>query len=126
MSKLRNLPKNKKKLINAIIKGKDYDYTYLLQFEQLKLQSILEYFQRSTVVDHHRDIQRIQLCINLLQILIDEPFGKKCNTKNKHRFDLFGVESNLPDKYIINGLYIEKAKHLYYELRKTWTDTWWD
>jgi hypothetical protein len=94
------------------------------------------YFKILNIVDHEDDIRYINICINLLDILIDDggglmdyknmKFKKYVNTKNFKRFI-----PNAPTSYdnleICNcDVYMAKAKHLYYEILKNKITNWWD
>ena len=115
---------------------KPYDYTYIWRVERAHLIETKSYFQISNFFDHTDDIRYIDICINLLDILIDDgdglmdyknmKFKKYVNTKNFKRFI-----QNAPTSYdnleICNyDVYMAKAKHLYYEILKNKITNWWD
>lgn len=115
---------------------KPYDYTHIWRVERAHLIETKSYFQISNSFDHTDDIKYINICINLLDILIDDgdglmdyknmKFKKYVNTKNFKRFI-----QNAPTSYdnleICNyDVYMAKAKHLYYEILKNKITNWWD
>ena len=115
---------------------KPYDYTHIWRVERAHLIETKSYFQISNSFDHTDDIKYINICINLLDILIDDgdglmdyknmKFKKYVNTKNFKRFI-----QNAPTSYdnleICNyDVYMTKAKHLYYEILKNKITNWWD
>lgn len=115
---------------------KPYDYTHIWRVERAHLIETKSYFQISNIFDHTDDIKYIDICINLLDILIDDgdglmdyknmKFKKYVNTKNFKRFI-----PNAPTSYdnleICNyDVYMAKAKHLYYEILKNKITNWWD
>lgn len=117
--------------------SRPYDYTYIWRVERAHLIEMKSYFKISNVVDHDDDIRYIDICINLLDILIDDGFGvfdyrnmkmqKYVNIKNANRFKL-----NATTSYDINAdiydfdIYMLKVKHLYYEILKNKITNWWD
>lgn len=115
---------------------KPYDYTHIWRVERAHLIETKSYFQISNSFDHTDDIKYIDICINLLDILINDggglmdyknmKFKKYVNTKNFKRFI-----PNAPTSYdnleICNyDVYMAKAKHLYYEILKNKITYWWD
>lgn len=115
---------------------KPYDYTYIWRVERAHLIETKSYFQISNIFDHTDDIRYIDICINLLDILIDDgdgsmdyknmKFKKYVNTKNSKRFI-----PNTPTSYdnleFCNcDVYMAKVKHLYYEILKNKITNWWD
>lgn len=122
-------------VIREAISGHPYDSCFLLKLEQAKLKEMLEYFQRSDIVDHTNDIKWIKICINLLDIIINEPEDQRyINIENMWRFVwptdyTKGVEKEDVEHYY--KLYPQhlrwvKANHLYYEIRNIYTSRWWD
>ena len=116
--------------------SRPYDYTHIWRVERAHLIETKSYFQISNIFDHTDDIKYIDICINLLDILIDDgdelmdyknmKFKKYVNTKNFKRFI-----QNAPTSYdnleICNyDVYMAKAKHLYYEILKNKITNWWD
>ena len=120
-------------LVKEAIFSKDFDYAYLLQLEQAKLKSMYNYFNSYRYTSDWKRIRsQIKICIDLLDILINEDYTKKVNVRNIDRFT-----KNLDKKdnseglknFIIthpNELAYLKANNLYYEIRKQYTKTWWD
>ena len=119
-------------LIKEAAQGYPYDPCYLLRLEQAKLKAMLSYMERSEIVDHTNNIKWIKICINLLDIIIEEPEidPKLINTRNCLRFSIKHRSS--PEKVINyykrwpNDLRWLKANYLYYEIRKLYTSHWWD
>lgn len=117
------------------ISGYPYDSGFLLKLERAKLKEMLEYFKRSDIVDHTNDIKWIKICINLLDIIIEEPEDYPyVNIQNMWRFIrptdyAKGVEKENVEHYYKSypqDLRWVKAEHLYYEIRKRYTTHWWD
>lgn len=117
---------------------KPYDYTHIWRVERAHLIETKSYFQISKIFDHTDDIKYIDICINLLDILIDDgdglmdyknmKFKKYVNTKNFKRF-----KPNAPAPASCDNLeicnydvYMVKVKHLYYEILKNKIQNWWD
>jgi hypothetical protein len=95
------------------------------------------YFKISNVVDHEDDIRYIDICIKLLDILIDDGLGafdyenmkmqKYVNVKNANRFKLNTTAICDINTEIYNfDIYMLKVKHLYYEILKNKITDWWD
>lgn len=127
------------KVINQAVTDPPYDWEYLLRLEKAKLQEMLNYFKSmSHTFDHDNDIKWINICIKLIDIIVEgnifdtpEEVGKYVNTRNMKRFYHLGkgvtwdkVEEQV--KRWPNDLRILKAENLYYEIRKEYTRSWWD
>ena len=122
----------KLRIVHEVIAGHPYDSSYLLHLEKYKLKEMLDYFKRSNITDHTHNIKWIQICLNLLDIIIEEPEvdPNTINTRNCLRFAPY---SKAPVEDIIdyykrwpNDLRWLKANHLYYEIRKQYTSHWRD
>lgn len=110
-----------------------YDYTYLWRVERAHLIEMMSYFKLSHVVEHKEDIKYINICIKLLDILIDDGYEifdyenmkvkKYVNIKNANRF--MSNSSNSGEMYYFD-VYMSKVKHLYYEILKNKINNWWD
>lgn len=124
------------KFIKACHNTWPWDWAYLLRLEQAKLQEMKCYFKStSDTFDHINDIKWIEICIKLLDIIIDQPEGYPyVNTKNLWRFvrsTKFASGAKPEDVENYYNLYPQdlrwiKAWNLYYEIRKIYTGNWWD
>jgi hypothetical protein len=133
-----NITRSKFNLIKQTITGEPYDYGFLLQLEQAKLIEMRDYFAKQEYFDHRHDIRYINICISLLDILINTTYFDTpeetpyVNTRNAMRFynprtckaTVDEVVSYL--KKYPNDLRYTKAETLYYEIRKQYTTEWWD
>lgn len=126
----------KRKIVKAI--GQPWDWTYMLQLEKAKLETMLSYFNQSHIIaDEEIVIRDIKLAISLIDIIIDEGMsnttfenGKlhdnnKVNLRNANRFVSYKFLS--ADFLCVKGLVrTEKAWHLYHKLRLYKMRNWWD
>lgn len=119
----------KRKIRNWIIKklvGKKwFEDCELLTLEKYGLQCMIDYFTKFPVKyeGEERDLERMRLCIKLIDIIIEEPYNCKVNLRNMKRFTEW-TDTEHPE-YFGDYLYLLKATNLYYELRKNWTKNWW-
>lgn len=131
-----NLTRARYEVIVKAITSPPYDWSYLLRLEQAKLREMKRYFELTNgTFDHTDDIRWINICIKLLDIIINEPEDHLyVNTRNMWRFIrptdyAKGVEKEDVEHYY--NLYPQdlrwvKANQLYYEIRKQYTHRWWD
>lgn len=115
---------------------KPYDYTHIWRVDRAHLIETKSYFQISKLFDHTDDIRYIDICINLLDILIDDgdglmdyknmKFKKYVNTKNLKRFVANAPTSDDNLELCNYDIYMAKVKHLYYEILKNKIQNWWD
>lgn len=92
-------------------------------------------FQNELYIWPWNDVKYIDICIKLLDILIDDGyklfdydnhiFLKYVNIRNDNRFN---VSKNTYDDIEIYcfDVYIAKVKNLYYEILKNKINNWWD
>jgi hypothetical protein len=132
-----NLTLARLRLIGETITDPPYDYCYLLRLERAKLQEMANYFSHVDFVDHTRDIYWINICIRLIDIITDDETTTdtpKVNTNNMWRFININrirpgvLPSEVEDYYKAypSDLRQAKANALYYEIRKQYTQGWWD
>ena len=131
-----NLTLARLRLIGETITDPPYDWSYLLRLEQAKLIEMRDYFiMMSHDFDHRNDIKWINICINLIDIIVNQPEEHPyVNTNNMWRFInptdyVKGVAiKDVEDYYKAypQDLRWVKAEHLYYEIRKRYTSGWWD
>lgn len=131
-----NLTRTRWDVIVEAISSPPFDWSYLSRLERAKLYEMKSYFElTSGTFDHKNDIRWINICIKLLDIIIDEPEDQRyVNTRNMWRFIrptdyAKGVKKENVEQYY--KLYPQdlrwvKAEHLYYEIRKRYTSRWWD
>ena len=130
-----NLTISKLNVIKHAISDYPYDWADLMELEKAKLEEMHNYFSKSWHVDHKHDLRWIKICIDLLDIIINEPEDHPyVNTQNMWRFIrstdyVKGVEKKDVEHYYKSypqDLRWVKAEHLYYEIRKRYTSHWWD
>lgn len=131
-----NFTRSRFNVIKQAIVGEPYDWSNLLRLEQAKLIEMRDYFMMmSNDFDHHADIKWINICIDLIDIIVDQPDEHPyVNTNNIWRFisptDYVKgvVKVDVEDYYRAypQDLRYIKAEHLYYEIRKRYTGHWWD
>lgn len=131
MSRNRNtVAKKYSKFLN---KDKDWDWEYMLELEKFKLERMSKYFSESKLtIDWERMVREINLCIKLINIVIDQDFigylnneNKKLpyiNTRNYKRFVNYFYERE--SSY--DNLRQTKALHLYNLIRTYRMRSWWD
>lgn len=120
-----------------------YDFDNYFRLERAKLVQMLEYFQISVIVETSKIVRDLKICINLLDIILENTtvidasatgimwpkdgekfYNRDINTNNMFRFISIKHESYYMDN--LDEYYIEKAKHLYFEILKNRIFTWWD
>lgn len=120
-----------------------YDFDNYFRLERAKLVQMLEYFQISDIVETSKIVRDLKVCINLLDIILgnttvidasatgimwpkdgEKFYNRDINTNNMFRFISIKHESYYMDN--LDEYYIEKAKHLYFEILKNRIFTWWD
>ena len=124
------------KLIGRAINDPPYDWTYLLKLERAKLIEMRDYFKMmSNDFNHEPDIKWINICINLIDIIAEQPEDHPyVNVNNMWRFIrstdyVKGVIKEDVEHYYKSypqDLRWVKAEYLYYEIRKRYTACWWD
>ena len=122
--------------INVVRCSKPYDWEYLMKIEQAYLKRMLCYMQESEYFDHSNNIKWMNMCIKLLDIIIDDEgqdSNRKMNYNNIDRFirkpmkdgvlwdDVVDYYKKYPDDYRF-----VKSWYLYFEIRKNYTGNWWD
>ena len=131
-----NLTRARWDVIVEAISSPPFDWSYLSRLERAKLYEMKSYFELTNgTFDHTNDIRWINICIKLLDIIIDEPEDHRyVNTNNMWRFirstDYVNgvIKEDVEDYYksYPQDLRWVKAEHLYYEIRKRYTSHWWD
>ena len=120
-----------------------YDFDNYFRLERAKLVQMLEYFQISVIGETSIIVRDLKICINLLDIILENTtvidasatgimwpkdgekfYNRDINTNNMFRFISIKHESYYMDN--LDEYYIEKAKHLYFEILKNRIFTWWD
>ena len=110
----------------------DFDFFYLLKLERYKIKQMSKFFKtRAIVASADRTAQELDLCYNLLTIVMYEKPGI-VNTRNASRFlNEYSVEMlKNPDNkikgYMYTDLRVKKAWNLYCKIRLERTFYWWD
>lgn len=129
------LTKNHLICVKESFNAMPYDYSYLWRVEKAHLIEMRDYFKISHITGHEDDIKYIDICIKLLDILIDDGyhlydidknvFKKYVNIKNDYRFNISKQYHNDLEIYCLE-VYLQKVKHLYYEILKNKITNWWD
>lgn len=124
------------RLIGRAINDPPYDWSYLLRLERAKLIEMRDYFKMmSNDFNHESDIKWINICINLIDIIAEQPEDHPyINVNNMWRFIrstdyVKGVKKEDIEHYYKSypqDLRWVKAEYLYYEIRKRYTARWWD
>lgn len=110
----------------------DFDCSSVLEVERHQIFRIKKTLKFRT----SRDIERINLAISLISIILEEDnfldcsegkwiMNKYVNTRNSNRFG-FSDRNLVTHPVIKNGLRQEKAWHLYHKLRLYHLREWWD
>lgn len=132
-AKIRNIKyryqyiKNHIKFLISCYKTKTFDCLFLLDVEKAKMLEMKEYFRSiSHIRDRDRIIKEMDICIKLIDIIREyqDQDNIYINIRNKSRFvkpEYFKFYDTYKDE-----LRLIKAEHLYYEIRKKYTRTWWD
>ena len=142
------------KMVWEAFKGFPHDHSYMWRLERAKLIEMKRYFiYSSDTFSHEGDIYWINVCIKLLDILIEDDlweyqtedgkvynsddiieapfdsliavFNRYVNVKNQTRFFNVYTDEDIYNSYK-HYLYTEKVKHLYYEILKNKINDWWD
>lgn len=124
------------------LKSMPYDATYTWKIEKARLIELKRYFiYSSDTFDHENDIKWINICIRLLDILIGDGFSecyvegensmdlvfiKYVNIKNLNRFIPFMTSNECCHDSVLQLVYMEKVKNLYYEIIKNNIYSWGD
>ena len=122
-------------------RDRDYDYSYLLRLEQLKLKKMSERIRGYE--DSKRMCQLMRTCIKLIDIIIDGdiPDTDKVTYVNDRNFMRFwpyyqNIENDIINdskienkkqylSYIKCDLRVEKAFTLYNKIRQRYLRKWW-
>lgn len=143
------------KTVWEAFKGFPHDHSYMWRLERAKLIEMKRYFiYSSDTFSHERDIYWINVCIKLLDILIEDDlweyqtengkvyksddvieehfdslravFNRYVNTTNAARFTNIYDEEALGYDTFRHYIYTKKAENLYYEILKNEIYGWWD
>lgn len=118
-------------LFKTIINDQPWDFWYIYKLEREKLNHVLWFFKSKYAdTEHERDIQDLQLCINLLDIFLEDKKPKTVNIKNYYRFFPKHIKQS---KTILKffkehpeDVYRNKALYIYHKIRERRTPAWWD
>ena len=121
------------KFIREARKSQPYDWSHLLKIEKAYLERMRNYMQDSKYFDHDNNIKWITICINLLNIIIEEPDDPVyVNLRNAYRFYPRGMTPHKIDPWMEymktypQDLRWQKAYDLYFAIRKEYSTYWWD
>ena len=76
------LTKNHLICVKESFNAMPYDYSYLWRVEKVHLIEMRDYFKISHITNHENDIKYIDICIKLLDILIDDGYDLYDTDKN--------------------------------------------
>lgn len=110
----------------VIWKDRSWDYVFMLMLEQHKLKQMLEHHEKYRTFEEVENVIRdLKLCIELLDIVIEDDFRSKkyVNFRNKDRFD---KGHNVFYKQYPGTLRNTKAWYLYNKIKTYKLDNWWD
>lgn len=108
-----------------------YDWSFILQILERKIEYNIGYwYYHQRYVGWDKDVARMELCCQLIDIVVDESYRKIpiVNYKNAYRFN---KEFELSDDKDIMNLHIrelrkKKAFHLIFKLLDKEMCRWWD
>lgn len=121
-----------------------YDFDNYFRLERAKMVQMLEYFQLSVIAETSKIVRDLKICINLLDIILENTqlvenhtTGILCPEEDKKYWYTRHINAKNMDRFIskkykefyeanLDEYYIEKAKHLYFEILKNRIFTWWD
>ena len=115
----------------------DFDYSSILMVEQNQIKRVRDGIYKERIHSGwNYTVSRMDLAINLLDILLDDgslvvtdkwEVTKYVNTRNAKRFLTDGAIERINNGYVflLQDLYKEKAKRLYYKVRERYTEDWW-
>lgn len=158
--KITNIPyhfrnmKRKMKLIDCVIKDKDWDYCYIYKLLLAKLENVQEYYISDRISESwNGNEQKIKYAIGILKHLIDtstESYPEHINTNNIknyvpedmlkyynfHNEDKPFKDWKSPFMSNINGkdldrinrhaFYDDKARQILFKLLERYMPFWWD
>lgn len=149
----RKCNKDQKNLVKTAYQFEPWDPIYLLEVEQAAIIRMMNYHKTHCFVEGWETIVRdMQLCISLLDLMIDEAsryiicdgnitfgdvsanhykFNKYVNASNAKRFLPTEVLekaalNSFEDCFVQQELYLRKVRHLYHKIRYDKDMTWWD
>lgn len=148
--KLRKQNKNKRDLLRAVNKDRDWDYAFIYILLRKKLSNIVDYVERGDSVSETKEwrLQWLKRCVSLLDILISEHVDSNVhiNTQNAKRFlpeskfltfdnititnetflEAIKATSEQLKRYNEEEFYLIKAKHLLFNIMSNYIQYWWD
>lgn len=110
--------------ISYIIKDKNYDWYYMLSLEKKKLLDMIDFFEHNeSFCSLDRDIERMHTCVNLLNIIlgftdISETYININNSKLLDDYKDAELLNSISLNNIKQEIYINKAKNLYFNIKK--------
>lgn len=118
---------------STIFTSYESDYSSLLLLERKQLKRMIAIGKKYDYTFNQRDIERMQLAVNLIDIIVDEAFqfidydtphykGVFTRKVNRNNLDL-GYTLN--ECYLDAATYYEKAWKIYNKLRYYYLRTWW-
>lgn len=115
----------------------DFDYSSCLELEYkqlLRIKKCMENPGKWAYEGIEEDIHKLEVCIKLLKMILDEEsgyynndkFNHYVNLKNYRRFTKCKISENmLAFDLLKEDLYLLKAWHLYNKMRTHYMRTWW-
>lgn len=116
----------------------DFDYTCVLEAEHHQLKRLIKCIDKyQSHVNAPRDLFWMRICDYLLDVILNDVHedwkdGKLvlkpyCNMRNYKRY-FPNISKEMIDKleYFSHDLYVEKAWHLYHQIKEEHMRQWWD
>lgn len=119
--------KNVFRWLPIIWKDRDYDWAYILIILQFKLKNLKERYESEELyVGQERDAEWLNVCIKLIEIIINgESYDGYINV-NKMPFYKKLKENNSFASYYATDAYGEKCRHLLFKILAWRMPYWWD
>lgn len=148
MARVKNVAR---RVVNAAIKYRWWDYSFMLEIEKACLLDMSEKFiSKGNNVSSEYDAQWMNICVKLIDIILEKDVSYKCeetdelmrlgkskikkwlfinvkyvNTRNAFRFTC-SAEEQFKDVIYKDELRKIKALHLYNNIRTNYMLGWWD
>lgn len=106
-----------------------YDWSFILQILERKIEYNIGYwYYHQRYVGWDKDVARMELCCQLIDIVVDESYRKIpiVNYKNAYRFNKEFELSDDKDIMNLHKLRKKKAFHLIFKLLDKEMCRWWD
>lgn len=92
---MKKKDKKIKEYLKLLKKDEEWDFSYLLRLEKLKLQRMLNYFKESKIIDTTFIVREINICLHCIDIILEE--DKECNYHLTTRIPAFPEKNIIPE-----------------------------